>query len=232
LRALHFSKSILAMRTTVAFLFLTTAVVRAALPQQAYIADLIDSAKSDYQNDHLDSALMKLDEHDRAKGATAESLDLRGSIALQRGELAGAEKAFSAANKLQPDLIAPRLHLGDLFLREKKYPEAQQVYQKLAQETNILTSNERVRYALLIIALASHDEAAAKSALENIKFPTETPAYYFAQAAWEFSHGDPGSAEKWIATARKIFQPRLIPWFAWPLYDLGWIKDKPAPPVI
>jgi hypothetical protein len=69
--------------------------------------------------------------------------------------------------------------------------------------------------------------AAAKSALENIKFPTESPSYYFAQAAWEFAHGNERSAKKWIATAREIFEPQLLAWFARPLYELGWLKEKP-----
>ncbi|MGH7938370.1 MAG: hypothetical protein ACREFG_07675, partial [Chthoniobacterales bacterium] len=106
------------------------------------------------------------------------------------------------------------------------------VYQKLATETNVLVASERVRYGLLLADLGAHDEAAARSALDNIKFPTETPAYYFAQAAWEFAHGKERPAQKWIATANKMFDPRLVPWFARPLYDFGWLKEKPPPPTL
>jgi hypothetical protein len=51
--------------------------------------------------------------------------------------------------------------------------------------------------------------------------------YYYAQAAWEFAHGNNSSAQKWIAAARKILTPPLLAWFARPLYDLGSQKDKP-----
>ena len=74
--------------------------------------------------------------------------------------------------------------------------------------------------------------ARARRGLENIKFPTETPAYYFAHAAAEFAQGHERPAQKWIATARQIFRPELFPWFARPLYDLGWLEDKPSPPTI
>ena len=124
------------------------------------------------------------------------------------------------------------MHLGDLALREKKYAEARAIYERLCSETNVLISNERTRYGLLIVALATRDEPAAKSALAKIKFPTQSPAYYFAQAAWEFAHGNERSAKKWIATAREIFAPPLLAWFARPLYDLGWQKEKPPPPVL
>ncbi len=220
------------MRTVLALSCLFLASALAAAPENPYVANLVETARTDYAAGHLATALAKLDQHDQAKGPTGESLDLRGTIALEQGKFEVAARAFNQAHKTQPELFSPRIHLADLFLRAKKYPEAREIYLKLATETNILISNERLRYGLLITDLAAHDEAAAKAALANIKFPTETPAYYFAQAAWEFAHGDERSARKWLGTAHEIFEPSLIAWFARPLYDLGWIKDKPAPPVI
>ncbi len=220
------------MRLALAFFFLLALDLSAAVPENATVVNFLEAAKIDYQTGHFDSALTKLDQGDRAKGPNGEALDLRGAIALEQGKFAAAASAFQEAHKLAPELFAPRLHLGDLFLREKKYAEAREVFQQLASETNILISNERVRYGLLLVALATHQESAAKAALENIKFPTETPAYYFAQAASDFSHGNERSAKKWIATASEIFEPQSLAWFARPLYDLGWLKEKPPPPTI
>ena len=228
----RFSKTIPAMRMAMGFIFLLSVSLAAATPPTAYRANLLGSARADYAANHLEAALSKLDEHDKAKGADGESLDLRGEIALEQGKLAEATRAFDEAHKLQPELFSPRLHLGDVLMREKKYADAQAIYQKLATETNVLVASERVRYGVLLTDLAGHDEGGAKSAFDNIKFPTETPAYYFAQAAWEFAHGKERSARKWIATAHKIFDPSLIPWFARPLYDLGWLKEKPPPPTL
>ena len=33
-----------------------------------------------------------------------------------------------------------------------------------------------------------------------------------------------------MATAGEIFDPQSLAWFARPLYDFGWVKEKPAPP--
>ena len=217
------------LASCLAFLCCVVATARAANPENVYAGNLIEAARTDYITGRFDSALTKLDQREKAKGPTGEALDLRGSIALEQGKFDLALQAFTEAHKLEPDLFAPRLHLGDLLLREKKYADARAVYEKLLTETNVLISNERLRYGLLLIALAGHEEAAARSALENIKFPTETPAYYFAQAAWEFAHGNEHSAQKWIATARQIFEPQLLAWFARPLYELGWLKEKPPP---
>ena len=216
-----------AMRAFLALFFGALFSAQAANQEKIYLVNLIEAARSDYKTGQLDSALTKLDLHEKAKGPTAESLDLRGAIALEQGKFDLARKSFAEAQALAPGLFAPRLHLGDLALREKKYAEAGGIYEQLLTETNILISNERLRYALLIVALASHDEAAATRTLANIKFPTQSPAYYYAQTAWEFAHGNNRSAEKWIATAREIFEPQSLAWFARPLYDLGWIKQKP-----
>jgi tetratricopeptide (TPR) repeat protein len=197
--------------------------------ENPFVAHLVEAAQADYKSGHLDSALTKLDEREKTEGTSGEALDLRGSIALEQGRLETAQKAFTAAHTLAPDFFAPRLHLGDLLLREKNYAAARAIYQQLSTETTVLISSERLRFALLIVALATHDEEASKSSLENIKFPTETPAYYYAQAAWEFAHGNPRSAHQWIDTAGEIFEPQLLAWFARPLYDLGWLKEKPPP---
>jgi tetratricopeptide (TPR) repeat protein len=221
-----------AMPLALALFFLFALALPGATPGTPSVVNLLETARIDYQTGHFDSALTKLDQRDRTEEANGEALDLRGAIALEQGKFSAAAHAFQEAHKLAPELFAPRLHLGDLYLREKKYGEAREVFQRLASETNILISNERVRYGLLLVALATHQESAAKAALENIKFPTETPAYYFAQAASDFSHGNERSAKKWIATASEIFEPQSLAWFARPLYDLGWLKDKPPPPTI
>ena len=210
-------------------LFCHASVAHSATP---YLGNLLEAARVDYQTGRLDSALTKLDERDKESGKSGDTLDLRGAIALEEGNFDAARKAFTEAHQLEPNLFAPRLHLGDLALREKKYAAAGAIYQQLLRETDVLIANERSRYGLLIVALASHDEPGARTALTNLQFPTESPAYYFAQAAWEFAHGNNDSAKKWIATAGGIFASPLLAWFARPLYDLGWQKEKPPPPVL
>ncbi len=219
------------MRTAAALLLFSLAFRPLALGDPSS-SSILEAAKTDYLAGHFDSALTRLDAHDKAKGSDGDSLDLRGTIALEQGKLDSAERDFSEAHKLAPELFAPRLHLADLFLRQKKYTAARELYEKLGTETNVVVSSEQVRYGLLITVLANHDETAARSALGKITFPTESPAYYFAQSANEFAHGDERAAKKWIVTARQIFAAPLLNWFARPLYDLGWLKDKPGPPAI
>ena len=70
--------------------------------------------------------------------------------------------------------------------------------------------------------------------MEQFQFTGDTPALYYAQAAWEFKHNNPDKASDWIASAKKIYSPALNSVFADSFYDLGWMQSPavaagPAP---
>jgi tetratricopeptide (TPR) repeat protein len=187
----------------------------------------LEVVKREARNGKLTEALAALDKVDKARKPTAESLDLRGCIYLEQEKFDDATKAFEAAHAADDASFLPRLHLGDVIFRQKKFEDARAVYERLDRQTNILISAERLRYGILLARLGAHDEAGAQLAFARIKFPTETPTYYYAQAAWQFAHGRNGDAKKWLSTADQIFDAASTAWFARPLYDLGWVKKKP-----
>jgi Tfp pilus assembly protein PilF len=206
--------------------FAAIAVADAAEPQPATTGS-IDAAKAAFRANDVRAALSAIDQLESARGVTAESADWRGMIAMEQGKLDAAAQSFQRAHDLDPALFGPRLHLADLWLRQRNYPQAAKAYEPLLGETNVLTSSERVRYALLLVWLGAHDEPKAKKAFARIKFPTETPAYYCAQAAWEFAHGHEREAKAWLATAARMFNESEAAWFTRPLYEFGWLKQKP-----
>jgi hypothetical protein len=119
------------------------------------------------------------------------------------------------------------LHLGDLLLREKKFADAREAYRRSTRETSMLGIYERLRFGMLLTYLAEKNDAAAQDSLGQIRFPSETGAYYFAQAAWAYAHGQTRDAEKWSKRCEEIFGRKVSPWFAHRFYDMGWIKTKP-----
>lgn len=189
-------------------------------------AGTLEVAKRAAQNGKFADALAALNAIDKRGKPTAESLDLRGCIYLEQEKFDDATKAFEAAHSANDALFLPRLHLGDVLFRQKKFDAARAVYERLDQQTNVLMSNEHVRYGVLLARLGAHDEAGAQLAFARIKFPTETPAYYYAQAAWQFAHERKSDARKWLSTADKIFDADATAWFARPLYDLGWLRKS------
>src|SRR5207244_1612176 len=61
--------------------------------------------------------------------------------------------------------------------------------------------------------------------MEQFQFTGDTPALYYAQAAWEFQHNNPNKATDWIASAKKIYSPALNNLFGDAFYDLGWLQS-------
>jgi len=215
------------MRSLFALFLLAILPLARAEETQRLAAGTLEVAKRAAQNGKFADALAALDAIDKGGKPTAESLDLRGCIYLEQEKFDDATRAFEAAHSANDALFLPRLHLGDVLFRQKKFEDARKAYEQLDRQTNILISNERVRYGVLLARLGSHDETGAQLAFARIKFPTETPAYYYAQAAWQFAHDKKGDAKKWLATADKIFDVGANAWFARSLYDLGWIAKKP-----
>src|SRR6202171_5063605 len=77
-------------------------------------------------------------------------------------------------------------------------------------------------------------ESRAQKMMEQFQFTGDTPALYYAQAAWEFKHNNPNKATDWITSAKKIYSPALNGVFADAFYDLGWMESaalagSPAP---
>jgi hypothetical protein len=60
--------------------------------------------------------------------------------------------------------------------------------------------------------------------MEEFQFTGDTPALYYAQAAWEYKHDNAQKAEDWTNSANKIYSPALNNVFADAFYDVGWLQ--------
>lgn len=214
------------MRLLITALPLAFAVTLRAAEEQAGI-DPLERARREFRQGHVDAALSILIETEKHASPTVMTLDLRGCIHLEQRKFEDAVAAFKAAQATKERTYLPRLHLGDAFLRQGKWAEARDTYESLLKETDILAVNERMRYAIFLTYLGAKDEAGAKAALDRVPFPTETAAYYYAQAGWSFARGSKRAGEKWMRTADHLFDAQKSAWFARPLYEFGWVKTKP-----
>jgi tetratricopeptide (TPR) repeat protein len=218
------------MRAIIALTFLICASVLFGQKEFSATGDLA-AAKQSYLNGKFDQAVAALDRFHKAGGSTVQSLDLRGCIYMEQGKLDDAGEAFQSAHLSNFDAFSPRIHYADVMLYEKKFADARREYEKLQGLTKTAIWLEYLRFGVLLAYFGEHDEAGAHNALRAIVFPTETPAYYYAQAASAFSHGNKAEARKWLNTARKIFDSTKTGWFDRALYQFGWLKDKPAPSI-
>ncbi len=212
------------MRPLLATIFLTVAI--ASAEQNVVGFDFLETARREFHNGKLDSASNLLADAEKRGQSDGRTLDLRGCILMEQGKLDEASQLFEKAGGMEP-LNYARLHSGDAFARQKKWEDARAAYKAALTETNIQTTNERLRFAIFFTYLGSKDEEHAQQALGQITFPTESAAYYYAQSAWAFAHGADRDAKNWLKRANDIFPAKSTAWFARSLYDFGWLKTKP-----
>ncbi len=207
-------------------LFLCAAPI-AAIAESVPSIDPVEKAAQEFLAGDFSAALARLDGMKDGGASQPGAVNLRGSIYLEQGKLAEALASFRAASAQAPEWDVPRVRLGDALLRQKNWAEARTAYEAAIKQTRNLIQHERLRYALLVTYLGEKDEAGAKTALDAVVFPTESPSYYYSQAASAFARGNKRTARKWLKTASRIFDEKETAWFARPLYDSGWIKSKP-----
>jgi Flp pilus assembly protein TadD len=217
------------MRVLFALLFFAIGHPLFAEKDLSALTNELGAAKEQYRRERFDDALATLDRLDKSARPMMESLDLRGCVYLEQGKFDAARKAFEAAHSMKFDAFAPRIHLADTLLRQKKFEEARKEYEDL-MEVKAPMWPEYARFGVLLCYLGEHDDR-ARRAVTTLVFPTETPAYYYAQAAWSFAQGKESEAKKWIGSAKKIFDATKTSWFDRALYQFGWIKKRPAPAI-
>lgn len=52
-------------------------------------------------------------------------------------------------------------------------------------------SNELLQFKVALCDIEFGDESKAKLSIKNITYPGDSPAWYYAQAAWEYRYGIP-----------------------------------------
>ena len=219
-----------AVRIILALIVLAVGHIAFAQKDISSFTNNLGAAKQAYLNGKFDEALAVLNRIGKG-AATVESLDLEGCIYMEQGKFDDAAKAFDSGHISDFTAFAPRIHLADAMLRQKKFAEAGKEYEKLLDLIKSPMWPDYLRFGILMSYLGQHDQAGARKAFSAILFPTETPAYYYAQAAWSFDHGNKSDGLKWIRNAKKIFDSTKTGWFDRALYQFGWVKKKPAPSI-
>jgi tetratricopeptide (TPR) repeat protein len=165
-------------------------------------------------------------EADKVVPNTTIVWNLRGAIAIERGRYDEAEVDLRHALENDPKHYPAIFNLTEIPFRQKKYAEAREAMEKM------LTANpkdELVQYRIYLSYLFEGNEPQAKATLDKIVFPANTPAYYYAQAAWALKHGDQKEAASWLKSSARVFKPVQNELFASSLREVGLLPALPPP---
>jgi Flp pilus assembly protein TadD len=178
----------------------------------------------------LATALKLADEADQADPNQASTINLRGEILMQQDQFDQAEAAFKKAAKLDPKLREAQYNLAQIPFKKKEYAKARDRFETLYKRTPGGDKNqaaELIKFKIYMTLLLEGKESRAHAMMDEFQFTGDTPALYYAQAAWEFQHNNPEKAADWTSSANKIYSSALNSVFADAFYDVGWMQ-RPA----
>ena len=158
---------------------------------------------------------------------TAWSLNIRGAVAIEQRDFERGYKQCSDALKLDPGFFPARFNICEIPFLEAKYAEARGLWLKLFAGVRPGDStSELVIYRVFLTYLLENDFDHAKEWMEKIPFPSQTPAYQYAHAAWSRQKGDLAKWDDWLRSAAYIWPETKRSEFADVLIQLGWLKRE------
>ena len=173
------------------------------------------------------TALKLVDEADQADPNQPATLNLRGEILMQQQQFDQAEAAFKTAAKLDPKFREAQYNLAQIPFKKKDYAKARERFEALYKRTPGGDKNqaaELIKFKIYMTLLLEGKESRAHAMMEEFQFTGDTPALYYAQAAWEYKHNNAEKAADWAGSANKIYSSALNSVFADAFYDVGWIQ--------
>ncbi|HEX4653327.1 MAG TPA: tetratricopeptide repeat protein [Candidatus Udaeobacter sp.] len=178
------------------------------------------------------AALKLIDDADKADANQPATVNLRGEILMQQQKFDDAEAAFKKAAKLDPKLREAQYNLALVPFKKKEYAKARERFETLYKRTPGGDKNqaaELIKFKIYMTLLLEGKESRAHAMMEEFQFTGDTPALYYAQAAWEYKHNNAEKAQDWTNSANKIYSPALNGVFADAFYDAGWIQRPESP---
>jgi Flp pilus assembly protein TadD len=194
---------------------------------KAFARSKFEQSQQAFRQRDFATALKLVDEADKADPNQPATINLRGEILMQQGQFDDAESAFKKAARLDPKLRDAQYNLAQIPFKKKEYSKARDRFETLYKRIPGGEKNQAadlIKFKIYMTLLMEDKESRAHSMMEEFQFTGDTPALYYAQAAWEYKHNNPQKAEDWTNSANKIYSPALNSVFADAFYDVGWLQ--------
>ena len=208
---------------------ITTAAEKAQ-KAKAMAAEKVDQAEQAFQQRDYTAAKRLIDEADAADPNQPATLNLKGEILLAQKDFDGAENTFKQAAKIDPKFREAQYNLAQIPFKKKEYTKARDRFEALFNSTPATGGDKNqasqiIKFKIFLTLLLEGKDSRAQKMMEQFQFTGDTPALYYAQAAWEFKHSNTAKAKDWIDSAKKIYSPALNLVFADSFYDVGWLQQ-------
>ena len=188
-----------------------------------------EKAERAFQQRNYPDALSYLGQAEAGLPNDPQNENLRGEIFLEQKKFDEAEAEFKQAFAANPKFREAQYNLAQVPFKRGNYDQARDRFEALFAETPGDDKNQAsqlIKYKVFLTILLQGKDDQAQQLMDQFKFTGDTPALYYAHAAWEFKHGSSDQGEDWIRSARKIYSPALNLVFVDSFYDLGWLNKE------
>ena len=195
-----------------------------------------EKAERAFQQRDFDGAAKLLDLAEESNPNEPAFANLRGEILLEQGKFDEAEAAFRKVLAADPKSREAQYNLAQVPFKKGDYAKARERFEALFAGTPGDEKNQAallIKYKIFMTLLLEGKDAEAERLMNQFKFTGDTPALYYAHAAWEYEHGRTEQGRDWVTSAERIYPPALNQIFATSFYDLSWLKktgDGEPPP--
>ena len=179
----------------------------------------------------LQESLAKLNEVEGITGEFHIVANLRGAVFTKMRDFPAArtefEKAVQLTKGLPKENFHPSFNLAEINFVEKKYPAARTAFTELLTRPSVPDASTRriMEFKILICLIQEKNDAAAQTQAALFdQYDNDSPAFYFAQACFDFAKDNKEEAEEWLASAAKIYPKELNDVYQDSLVEAGWLQ--------
>lgn len=209
-------------------------IAPAAERQERLAADAkanFEKAERAFEQRKIDEAMKFLDLAEAGAPNDPKADNLRGEILMAQKKFDEAEVVLRKAYTANPEFREAQYNLAQIPFKRGEYAEARDRFEGLFRATPGDDKNQAsqlIKFKIFLTLLLEGKDEEAQQLMDQFKFTGDTPALYYAQAAWQFKFANAEGGVDWVQSARKIYSPALNMIFADSFYDLGWLDKAEA----
>lgn len=164
----------------------------------------IERVLADYGTQNYDKALEQLFELKDRYPSDPLILNLIGSVYTKKLNYQKAEKAFRQALDIEPGFFPAAYNLGELLFLQQKYALARQYYETMRATDH---RHELLQFKVALCDIMAGETVRATKVMNTIKYPGDSPAWYYAHAALEHKQGNTAKAREYVRGAKFVYGP-------------------------
>lgn len=186
--------------------------------KRSLIDALIGGTMADFEAKKFDDALVKLKEAEKLLPEDTFTMNLLGAAYTKKQDYAAAQQYFEKSLTREPGFFPARFNLGEVMFLQKQYPQALEYFRRMYADN---PGNELLQFKVVLCLLMTEQMSDAEKMVDRMRFPGDSPAWYYSQAAIAAKKGDKSKSLEYIRNARELFRDKTA------LYDetfgdLGW----------